>query len=383
MRRHWRKAMRYTPLVSRDAETKPQPVAVGVVLAGGAARRMGRDKRRLLLDGATLVARNIAFLRSVFPTVALSVRDLGQLDESIPADVEALVDEVPGSPLGGIATALTRFNAPVFALAGDTAFAERSAVERVLAAFAGADVALPIVEGHLEPLHAIYGPGCAGPIARLLARGQHSILDLLPLVRVVNVEFDSAAPFFNINTPDDWEEAQRRLSRVMPTRPAVLGIVGRSNSGKTTFIEKLIPELVALGLKVGAVKSVPGFEIDTPGKDSWRHGQSGAEAYAIASSSRLAYVTSLPPTAQLSEIVGRFFSGYDIVVCEGYRREVQQVVEVFRTGAGHHEPLCQAAETLALATDAQLPHDHRFGLEDAPALARFVVERLGLLGAQE
>ena len=74
----------------------------------------------------------------------------------------------------------------------------------------------------------------------------------------------------------------------------------------------------------------------------------------------------------------RYFGGYDVVLCEGYRREAPQVVEVFRRGAGHDEPLCGPEETLALVTDAGLSHDHRFGLDESGPLARFLERRLGL-----
>ena len=59
-------------------------------------------------------------------------------------------------------------------------------------------------------------------------------------------------------------------------KPALVAIVGKSDSGKTTLIEKVVPELVKLGLRVGTVKhDAHSFEIDHPGKDSWRHGQAG------------------------------------------------------------------------------------------------------------
>ncbi len=370
--------MRYTCRMDHAGGAQREAVSVGVVLAGGEARRMGRDKRLLRLAGATLVARNVALLKSIFPTVAVSLRDPRQLGENLPAGVELLVDQLPNCPLGGIGTSLAHFGAPVFMLAGDTAFAGQPAVERVLAAFSGADVTLPVVDGHLEPLHAVYGPGCIAPIEQLLADGRLSILDLLPLVRVAEVEFHSTRPFFNVNTPQDWREAQRRLGAAA-TRPAVLGVIGRSNSGKTTLIEKLIPELIALGLKVGAVKSVPDFDIDMPGKDSWRHGRSGAAAYAVASSSKLAYVATLPAELPLADIAARYFAGFDVVVCEGYRHEAPQVVEVFRRGAGYDEPLCPPAESLALVSDADIAHAQRFGLDEAQRLAHFVAERLGLL----
>jgi molybdopterin-guanine dinucleotide biosynthesis protein MobB len=391
--------------VNVQARTSPEPVAIGVVLAGGEAQRMGRDKLRLRLGGASLVARNVALLQTIFPTVAVSVRDPGQITERLPDGIEMLTDKAPGSPLGGIATVLERFAAPVFVLAGDTAFAQRPAIERVLAAFADVDVALPVVEGHLEPLHAAYGPGCLAPAASLLAAGHHSVLDLFPLVRVAQVEFGSSEPFFNVNTPGDWDEARRKLAAVgvverpadqaepggpaelagpadqaEPDGPAVVGVVGKSNHGKTTLIEKLIPELVAMGLRVGTVKRVARFDVDVPGKDSWRHGRSGVEAYAVASASKLAYVTKLPHEARLQAIVDRFFEGYDVVICEGYRREARHVVEIFRSDAGYGETVCSPSESLALVTDAALSHEHRFGLDEAPRLAKFLVERLGLTG---
>ena len=71
----------------------------------------------------------------------------------------------------------------------------------------------------------------------------------------------------------------------------MLGVVGRSGSGKTTLIERLIPELTRRGLSVAAVKRVARFDIDTPGKDSWRHSHAGAQAYAVGSASQFAFVT--------------------------------------------------------------------------------------------
>ena len=371
-------------------------MVIGAVLAGGEARRMGRDKRRLRLGGATLLERNLLFLHDLFPTVALSLRGPGQIPEPLPPRIQIVPDVVTGSPLAGIGSLLRHFDRPVFVLAADVAFPDPAAVRRVLAAFAGADIALPIVDDHLEPLHAVYGPGCLPHIERLLARGTHSILDLLPEVRVATVPFTTADPFFNVNTPDDWREARRRLAASEPAagsrppaaaapaagaeRPAVLGIIGRPGSGKTTLIERLIPELAASGLRVATVKSVARFEIDVPGKDSWRHAQAGAETYAVASAAKLAFVTELRAEAALSDIVRRYFAGYDVVLCEGYRREAPRVVEVFRRGAGHDEPLCGPEETLALVTDAGLSHDHRFGLDESGPLARFLERRLGLTG---
>ncbi len=376
--------------------TPQDQVRVGVLLAGGESRRMGRDKRGLRLDGETLLRRNLAFLGSVFPVVGLSVRSSDQAPADLPAGVAVVPDEVPGSPMGGLAGVLAHFGEPVFALAADLTAPDPAAVARVLDAYRDVDVSLPVAEDHLEPLHAVYGPACLPHMRALLGAGAHSLLDLFPLVRVARVPFADLTPFFNVNTPADWAEARRRLRGEAETdtldaaadavgrrprvlgEPAVLGVVGRPNNGKTTLIERLIPEFVARGLRVGAVKRVAKLEIDYPGKDSWRHSESGAAAYAVGSPGKVAFVEDQEREATLEEIVARFFPGYDLVVCEGFRREAPDVVEIFRTGAGYESTVCEPGEPLALVTDADLAHPHRFGLDDTAALARFLVERLGL-----
>lgn len=166
----------------------------------------------------------------------------------------------------------------------------------------------------------------------------------------------------------------------MVAAPALVAIVAKSNTGKTTLIEKLVPELLKLGLRVGAVKhDAHSFDIDHPGKDSWRHGQAGAQAYVVASREKLAYVAKLDGEIALADIARRFFAGFDIVVAEGYRRSAPHCVEIFRVGAGHARPLCAPGDVMALVTDGPFEHEHLFGLDDAAGLARFLVARLDTL----
>ena len=141
-----------------------------------------------------------------------------------------------------------------------------------------------------------------------------------------------------------------------------------------------MPELVRFGLRVGTVKhDAHSFEIDHPGKDSWRHGQAGAHAYVVASRERLAYIAKLDGELPLADIARRYFAGFDLVVAEGYKRTAPHRAEIFRAGAGHDAPLCEAGEALALVTDAPLDHAHRFGLDEGRALAQFLVTRLDTL----
>ncbi len=362
-------------------------VSIGVLLAGGSGRRAGVDKRFLVLQGRTLLQRNLDFLRDLFPTFAVVVGHGQDLDLGDAGDAEVVHDAWPGgSPLAGIATALQRFRRPVFALAVDIAFPQRSAADAVLAAYTGHDVALPAIgaDNH-QPLFAAYGPACLPPMTALLDAGRHRIVTILPHVRVAEVRFPDDSLFHNINTMDDYQEARRCVADggdapAAGAQPALIAIVGKSDSGKTTLIERVVPELVRLGLRVGTVKhDAHSFEIDHPGKDSWRHGQAGAHAYAIASPERLAFITKLDGEMPLADIARRFFAGFDLVVAEGYKRTAPHRVELFRVGAGHDEPLCGPGEAMALVTDSMLPHEHTFGLNDGAGLARFLAVRLDTL----
>ena len=359
------------------------PVAVGVLLAGGEARRMGFDKRTQRLGGVTLLERNAAVLREVFPRLAISLRP-GAAETFVPAGFEVVYDETPGAPMAGIVTALAHFGEPIFVLAADMAFAERAAVKEVVEAYVDVDVALPVVDGQFEPLHAVYGPGCLAPMRAMLAQGDHTIPHLYQQVRLAKVPFASAALFFSLNTPADLEEANRRLEsqgRLNGVRrPALVCAVGKSGSGKTTLLEALIPELRALGLRVGAVKhDAHQFDIDVPGKDSWRLGHAGAEAYLVDSPAKLAFVAQLSGEARLADLVVRFFTGLDIVVVEGHKLQAPYKVEIFRRAAGHERPLCEPGEALAIMTDVDVDHENVFRLDEAPRLARFLAKRLDLL----
>ncbi|MEE4274331.1 MAG: molybdopterin-guanine dinucleotide biosynthesis protein MobB, partial [Thermoleophilia bacterium] len=101
--------------------------------------------------------------------------------------------------------------------------------------------------------------------------------------------------------------------------------------------------------------------------------------YAISSPERFAFVARLDEELPLTTVARRYFGGFDLLLAEGYKRSAPHRIEVFRAAAGHREPLCAPGEALALVTDTDLPHEHRFGLDDAADLARFIAARLDTL----
>lgn len=155
----------------------------------------------------------------------------------------------------------------------------------------------------------------------------------------------------------------------------VLSFVGKADSGKTTYLEKLIAEMKRRGHKLAIIKhDVHGFEMDHPGKDTWRHAQAGADVVCISSPAKMAIIAKVAEELPLSEVVSRIH-GVDIIFTEGYKREGRTRIEIFRPPV-NDAPLCRQDELVAIVTDAAVyPGLPRFGLDDPAAMADFIEER--------
>jgi molybdopterin-guanine dinucleotide biosynthesis protein B len=161
----------------------------------------------------------------------------------------------------------------------------------------------------------------------------------------------------------------------------IMGIAGFSGSGKTTLIEKMIPVFVREGVRVSLIKHAHHeFDIDQPGKDSYRHRHAGCTEVLISSSKRWALMHELRGAAEpsLQEQL-KHLSPCDLVIVEGYKSEPIPKVEVHRRSG--NTPLLhpEDAHVVAIATDepldAALP---QFDLDDAEGVARFMLQHLGL-----
>lgn len=116
----------------------------------------------------------------------------------------------------------------------------------------------------------------------------------------------------------------------------ILCFVGRSNSGKTTLIERLIPELVRAGYRVATIKHAGhGFDLDTEGKDSWRHKRAGASTVVVVSKGSLACFSDVADQVQVEEIRDRYVDkDADLIIAEGWKSEGHPKIVVVRDQLG-------------------------------------------------
>ncbi len=159
----------------------------------------------------------------------------------------------------------------------------------------------------------------------------------------------------------------------------ILGIAGYSGSGKTTLIEKLLPRLAAAGLAVSVIKqSHHDFEVDKPGKDSWRHRQAGAREVLLTSPYRWMLVGELrdAPEPDLEAHIARL-SPCDLVLVEGYKHADLDKIEVWRAANG--KPWLHPDDPQYIAVAADQPSPGKLPLiplDDVDALVRFILDWL-------
>ena len=161
----------------------------------------------------------------------------------------------------------------------------------------------------------------------------------------------------------------------------IFGFVGWSGSGKTTLIEKLIPLFVQRGLKVSLIKHAHhSFDVDQPGKDSYRHRHAGCNEVLVTSSKRWVLMHELrgapePGFAELLEQV----SPCDLLLVEGFKREKLPKLEIYRASVGESLLHPQDPNIVAIASDARVETKlPQLDLNDAPSVASFVLKHVGL-----
>jgi len=162
----------------------------------------------------------------------------------------------------------------------------------------------------------------------------------------------------------------------------IFGLAGWSGSGKTTLLTRLLPALIGRGLSVSTVKHAHhDFDIDQPGKDSWRHRKEGATEVMVASSQRWALMHEHrgAPEPKL-DILLRQMAPVDLVLVEGFKTEDFPKLEVYRALVGKPLMFPDQKSIVALASDQRvagcpLP---QLDIDDIEGIARFILDRCRL-----
>ena len=201
--------------IASCAEPVASPLFSAAILAGGRASRFGgRDKGSLVVEGLPILSRQLAELSQVAADVIIVG---GNRPTAAGPAVRHLADRVPGrGPLGGVHTALEEAHGhATVVIACDMPYVAAPLLRHLLELTAGADLVVPRTERGYHPLCAAYTRGCIGPIARRLADGRLSMIDLVNDVQVRVVPYEELALFgnpdrllANVNTPADYESIE-------------------------------------------------------------------------------------------------------------------------------------------------------------------------------
>ncbi len=276
-----------------------------VILCGGKSRRMGTDKAMLTREGTPNAVRLLNALSgedSPCTEVWLSIGT----GESYP-DIHAqkISDRYPGcGPMGGLEAALTVCREEyLFVTPVDTPFADAQMARELMTYMADASRqrdAVLVVDG-------------GGRKEKLRMRDFLRELDVV----YVNAQelTDGVRKSTGCNTPQEWERLMEQESPRGGTEQVIVSVTGWSGSGKTTWLERLLPELSMRGIRTAVVKhDAHDFQVDREGKDTWRMAQAGAAVTGIVSGYKAALMEYRP--VALERFIGKI-ENVDLVILEG------------------------------------------------------------------
>jgi len=161
----------------------------------------------------------------------------------------------------------------------------------------------------------------------------------------------------------------------------LFGIAGYKNAGKTGLMERLVTEITGRGFSVSTIKHAHhSFDVDHPGKDSYRHRAAGASQVLLASANRIALMTELRGAAEppLEELLTQL-APVDLVLIEGYKSGNHPKIEAYRAETGHPLIAQDDLSVKAVATDTRLNIPQlQFDLNDTQSIADFILSEVGL-----
>ncbi|MHB1391287.1 MAG: molybdopterin-guanine dinucleotide biosynthesis protein B [Thermoleophilia bacterium] len=383
-----------------------QPFSVAI-LAGGLSSRMGGNKALVLLGGRPMAGRVADSLKGLSDDVFFVGGRTADYEQFGLPHIADQYDTT--ASIVGVYSALAAARHQLcLVVSCDMPFAAAPLAWHLAAAAAGYDAAAPLIGVRPEPLFTVYRKSCLPWLRGRIEAGELPLRGALAGLKVrwvgtpqVSRFCDPALAFFNVNSPEELDRAHELLaagetgagqqgagavnglSGGERSRPPLVCFVGKKNSGKTTFLERLVSLLVARGLTVAYIKhDVHGFEFDREGTDTWRLSRAGAHQVVISSPWAVAGVEEREQELSLEELHADLADACDLVIAEGFKTAAVDRIEVSRDAVSG-TLACSESDLLAVVSDRPGAADTLpvFGMENVDEVARFVMERYGLAPA--
>ncbi|BEU86654.1 bifunctional molybdenum cofactor guanylyltransferase MobA/molybdopterin-guanine dinucleotide biosynthesis adaptor protein MobB [Selenomonas sp. TAMA-11512] len=324
-----------------------------LIVAGGQSTRMGYDKRTIELSGETLLegilrkASRQGF-RSVILSVDRSFAGISNLAEKYNAHV--VFDREPGrGPMEGLALGLSASNTDwVLVLSTDMPFYTFSLLSPLITALEMAWkrdrhplAVISCAAGRRQPLASLYHRSLGVAFHTAIARRMLKLGEVIEAASTSALYVDIQGKdtrFFNINTPADLRLAIGRAINLSRKVPLVTITAPKSNTGKTTFIERILPRLAEMGIYAGVVKSdAHAFTLDTEGKDTDRFFKAGAHAVALTSKDGYFLFQRTDEQKTLLELAEKL-ENVDLILFESRAHGIFPAIGLFRGLGEPHFP---------------------------------------------
>lgn len=339
----------------------------GLILMGGKNRRMGGEKKAFLVDRGKFFYQCVADAMPQVNRVYLSVEDKSHYNT---LEFPMFGDIYQGiGPMGGILSSLKQCEEDaLLVLPCDMPRISRSFTEKLLEIWKEDEKPVFLYAGgRPQPLIGIYTKECIPQMEQMIKEENYRMGALLECIDHKRMEAaDDEAVLFNVNTKEEYR-------RIQPEGdiPVMIAVSGVKNSGKTTFLEGMIPFLVKMGLKTAVIKH-DGHEFipDVPGTDSDRHRKAGAMGTAVFSENQFMAVKQEKVT---EKELAKMFPEADVILLEGMKDSDYPKFEVVRKGNSECG-VCRRDTLLAYVTDLEMDTKEIpvFGLDEYEKAAELV-----------
>lgn len=377
-----------------------------VILCGGKSSRMGTDKAFLPFGADSLLKYQIKRFSPYFDKIYISVQD--KQDKAFDYQAYCGCEEIPDryvnrGPMAGLYSCLRYADEDILYFnAVDTPFSDPALAAALCDELATQPdyyaCLLKNPKGELQPLQGAYSKKIVPVMKDFLEQKRlalKAVLDICPYL--VHDMFHSEEQFFNMNDPQSYYYGLQKLASMAPgqfpaafapgkerqTQIPMLSFAAKSGTGKTTYLERLLPLLKKEGLRIAVLKhDAHGFEVDKPGKDSYRLSQAGADHMILTCQDKTAAMFSHPNMdPELPYLLSKI-QDVDLIITEGYKLQNMPKFELLREDY-NKEPRSNPENLLGFICD--FPYETKlpvFDLNDPTTIVPFILEYIKNYHAQ-